>query len=71
MPLRVPVRRSTPAVHLPGGPTDLWKRVEAARVEWCEHGGPGWERLGLSVDPAGEHTVWPDEPGHTLRVFRS
>ncbi|MDV6014013.1 ATP-grasp peptide maturase system methyltransferase [Haloechinothrix sp. LS1_15] len=44
------------------GPASLWTRWETAYADWTRYGRPGWERLGLTVDHEGTHTVSLDHP---------
>ncbi|WP_237523331.1 MULTISPECIES: hypothetical protein [Streptomyces] len=44
------------------GPRSLWSRFEEAYRVFTEHGGPGPERYGLTVDHEGQH-VRLDGPG--------
>ncbi|WP_214105592.1 methyltransferase domain-containing protein [Acrocarpospora catenulata] len=39
----------------------LWDEVSAAYLEWLTLGSPGYERFGLSIDPAGTR-LWLDHP---------
>ncbi|MCC3776819.1 methyltransferase domain-containing protein [Streptomyces sp. UNOB3_S3] len=43
------------------GPRSLWDEVEAAYAWWIERGRPGFGRLGLTVDRAGQR-AWLDGP---------
>jgi hypothetical protein len=52
-----------------GGARPLWAAVEDAWQRWLDWGAPGWDRLGLTVTDDGEHTVWLDEPGHTVAAL--
>jgi protein-L-isoaspartate(D-aspartate) O-methyltransferase len=45
-----------------GGPRRLWDLVESLFERWCRLGAPNRERFGLTVTPAGEHTLWLDQP---------
>jgi protein-L-isoaspartate O-methyltransferase len=45
-----------------GGPRCLWDDVERAHALWRAHRRPGWDRLGLTVTPDRNHTVWLDRP---------
>lgn len=49
------------------GTTPLWEPVERAYLLWESLGGPGWERLGLTAEPDGRHTVWLDSPNNPVR----
>ena len=49
-----------------GGPRCLWDDVERAHALWRAHRRPGWDRLGLTVTPDRNHTVWLDRPGAAL-----
>jgi protein-L-isoaspartate O-methyltransferase len=49
-----------------GGPRCLWDDVERAHALWRAHRRPGWDRLGLTVTPDRNHTVWLDRPGAPL-----
>ncbi|WP_240690695.1 methyltransferase domain-containing protein [Amycolatopsis sp. CFH S0078] len=44
------------------GGTPLWSSIEWAHDLWTSAGRPGWDRLGLTVEPTGEHTIWIDHP---------
>ena len=44
------------------GPRRLWDLVESLFERWCRLGAPNRERFGLTVTPAGEHTLWLDRP---------
>ncbi|MEU3353425.1 methyltransferase domain-containing protein [Streptomyces sp. NPDC037389] len=44
------------------GPRSLWDELEEAYEWWIERGRPGFGRLGLTVDRAGQR-AWSDEPG--------
>ncbi|GAA3727759.1 methyltransferase domain-containing protein [Salinactinospora qingdaonensis] len=44
------------------GPRDLWAEIGAARQAWETAGCPGRDRLGLTVTPEGQHTLWVDTP---------
>ncbi|BBA98838.1 putative O-methyltransferase [Actinacidiphila reveromycinica] len=50
------------------GPRNLWDEVESACRWWEEQGRPGFERFGLTVEPAGQH-VWLDGPDHIVPVL--
>ncbi|GDY31857.1 ATP-grasp peptide maturase system methyltransferase [Gandjariella thermophila] len=52
-----------------GGPRRLWSIVEDAHRRWRDWGEPAWGRFGLTVTSDGSHTVWLDEPGHTVAVL--
>jgi protein-L-isoaspartate(D-aspartate) O-methyltransferase len=43
-----------------GGPRRLWDIIEDLFDRWCQLGGPGRERFGLTVGVDGRHTVWLD-----------
>lgn len=45
-----------------GGAVSLWESVEWAYARWVDAGRPGWDRLGLTVTPDGDHSVWVDDP---------
>lgn len=50
------------------GSRRLWDEAEAAYRWWGDHGRPGPERFGLTVNGE-EHRIWLDTPanGWTLR----
>lgn len=50
------------------GTTPLWEPVERAYRAWEDADHPGWDRLGLTVEPDGRHTVWLDEPNHAVML---
>lgn len=49
------------------GPIAIWTSYEQTRDEWLGLGRPGWDRLGLTVMPDGQHRVWLDDPDGTHR----
>jgi hypothetical protein len=51
-----------------GGVMSLWEPVEHAHRMWEAAGQPGWERLGLTVEPDGRHTIWLDDPGNAVQL---
>lgn len=53
-----------------GGDTPIWEPVEQAHRVWDAAGRPGWDRLGLTVEPNGRHTVWLDDPSHPVTFSR-
>jgi hypothetical protein len=50
------------ALLVSGGPRDLWTERESILRAWVAAGRPAIERYGLSVDTAGAHTLWLDDP---------
>ncbi|MDH6115175.1 protein-L-isoaspartate O-methyltransferase [Kitasatospora sp. MAP12-15] len=44
------------------GARRLWDEFEAAYAWWLGAGRPGFDRFGLTVDTAGDHRVWLDDP---------
>lgn len=67
------------ADHVPGerefevvqsGPRKLWDETEAAFGWWLDHGRPGFERFGLTVDASGQH-VWLDRPDNPVAGART
>lgn len=44
------------------GPTRLWDAYETAHTDWNRLGRPDWDRLGLTINANGTHTVWVDNP---------
>lgn len=53
-----------------GGPRCLWDDVERAHTEWGQLDQPGWDRLGLTITPDGEHRLWSDRPSHILTIMK-
>lgn len=53
------------------GETLLWGPVERAHRLWLDADRPGWERLGLTVGPDGDNTVWLDRPNNVLHTSPS
>ena len=52
------------------GPRRLWDEAEAAYDWWFEHGQPGPERLGLTVDlNSGHQVAWLDVPDTVVRTW--
>ncbi|MER0241959.1 methyltransferase domain-containing protein [Streptomyces sp. HSW2009] len=49
------------------GPRRLWDEVEAAHAWWAGEGGPGIDRFGLTVTPAGQR-AWLDDPSDSWWV---
>jgi hypothetical protein len=45
-----------------GGPGAIWAAFERTYGEWEALDRPGWDRLGLTVTPDGQHRVWLDDP---------
>jgi protein-L-isoaspartate O-methyltransferase len=45
-----------------GGPGAIWAAFERTYAEWDDLDRPGWDRLGLTVTPDGQHRVWLDNP---------
>lgn len=45
------------------GPRRVWDDLTAIHAQWEAAGRPSHDRLGLTVTPAGGHTLWVDEPG--------
>ncbi|MFE6775569.1 methyltransferase domain-containing protein [Streptomyces sp. NPDC057702] len=45
-----------------GGPRDLWAEREPLINRWVSHGRPAPGHYGLTVSPAGDHTLWLDSP---------
>jgi methyltransferase of ATP-grasp peptide maturase system len=48
-----------------GGPLATWAAFERTYDEWEALDRPGWDRLGLTVNPDGRHRVWIDNPEST------
>ncbi|GAA3731791.1 methyltransferase domain-containing protein [Salinactinospora qingdaonensis] len=48
------------------GPRDLWAEIGAARRAWEAAGRPGRDRLGLTITPDGQHSLWVDTPEQVL-----
>ena len=52
------------------GPRRLWDEAEAAYDWWYEHGQPGPERVGLSIQAnAGRQVAWLDSPDTVIRTW--
>ncbi|UNT01148.1 methyltransferase domain-containing protein [Streptomyces tubbatahanensis] len=49
------------------GPRRLWDEAEEVMAWWREHGGPRFERFGLTVTPLGQR-VWLDHPDNPVPV---
>ncbi|MDX3354175.1 protein-L-isoaspartate(D-aspartate) O-methyltransferase [Streptomyces sp. ME01-24h] len=47
------------------GPRLLWDAVESAHDLYIEHGRPGRDRFGVTVNAEGQH-IWLDSPSHPL-----
>ncbi|HEX5497367.1 MAG TPA: hypothetical protein VFX70_22620 [Mycobacteriales bacterium] len=45
------------------GSRRVWDDLAAIHVRWEAANHPSHDRLGLTVTPAGRHTLWVDEPG--------
>ncbi len=54
---------------VPSGPRRLWDETAAAFAWWLDHGRPGCERSGPTVDVTGQR-VWLDRPDHPVPVAR-
>ncbi|MDJ1137452.1 protein-L-isoaspartate(D-aspartate) O-methyltransferase [Streptomyces iconiensis] len=54
-------RDGQPAKVWQGGPRRLFEEVESAHQRWQDHGRPGHDRYGLTIDHHGQHT-WLDHP---------
>lgn len=51
---------------LQAGPRDLWTELQTAYTGWCAMRHPSIDRFGVSVDTAGRHRYWLDDPSQLV-----
>ncbi|MFE4367843.1 methyltransferase domain-containing protein [Streptomyces sp. NPDC056835] len=54
-----------------GGPRDLWAEREPLLTHWANAGRPSVDRYGLTVDEAGAHALWLDEPANEVGALQA